>query len=71
MQNQNTPKITQYETNHYPVQLLLLVITCFLFIDCHVKAESGVYVGGHIRRERPNTITKLKTPVLLTLFCLM
>lgn len=39
----------------------LLVITCFLFIDCHVSmAESGVYVGGHIRRERPNTITKLK-----------
>ena len=23
-------------------------------------AESGVYVGGHIRRERPGTITKLK-----------
>ncbi|KAA6302996.1 MAG: Development-specific protein S [Candidatus Ordinivivax streblomastigis] len=35
----------------------------FLFVlmaisDC--MAQSGVYVGGHIRRERPATITKLK-----------
>ena len=28
--------------------------------DLMAQAGSGVYVGGHIRRERPNTVTKLK-----------
>ena len=32
----------------------------FLIIASDCMAESGVYVGGHIRRERPGTITKLK-----------
>ncbi|MBQ8055201.1 MAG: RICIN domain-containing protein, partial [Paludibacteraceae bacterium] len=33
----------------------------FLFVGVqNVFAEAGVYVGGHIRRERPGTITKLR-----------
>ena len=36
----------------------LLLLLLFLVFDCF--AESGVYVGGHIRRERPGTITTLR-----------
>ncbi len=35
--------------------MMLLTLSCN-----DVFAESGVYVGGHIRRERPGTITTLK-----------
>lgn len=35
----------------------LFLLTCS---DLLAQAGSGVYVGGHIRRERPSTITKLK-----------
>ena len=35
----------------------LFLLTCS---DLLAQAGSGVYVGGHIRRERPQTITKLK-----------
>ena len=36
----------------YSVLLMLLLAT-----DLLAQEGSGVYVGGHIRRERPNTIT--------------
>lgn len=37
------------------------VLTCpTLELRAQTNLVSGVYVGGHIRRERPNTITKLK-----------
>lgn len=36
---------------------LLLALVC---TDVCAQHGSGVYVGGHIRRERPNTITTLK-----------
>ena len=35
----------------------LFLLTCS---DLLAQAGSGVYVGGHIRRERPKTVTKLK-----------
>ncbi|WP_155808866.1 hypothetical protein [Xylanibacter brevis] len=35
-----------------------LLITLLWAAD--MAAQSGIYVGGHIRRERPNTVTKLK-----------
>ena len=35
----------------------LFLLTCS---DLLAQAGSGVYVGGHIRRERPSTVTKLK-----------
>jgi hypothetical protein len=38
--------------------LLIGVLTLAAISDC--VAQSGVYVGGHIRRARPATITKLK-----------
>lgn len=42
-------------------QLFVTVLLAFFAItDLLAQAGSGVYVGGHIRRERPNTITKLK-----------
>ena len=40
----------------YSVLLLMLLLAT----DICAQEGSGVYVGGHIRRERPNTITKLK-----------
>ena len=40
----------------YSVLLLMLLLAT----DLWAQEGSGVYVGGHIRRERPNTITKLK-----------
>jgi hypothetical protein len=36
------------------------LLAFFAITDLLAQAGSGVYVGGHIRRERPNTITKLK-----------
>ncbi len=39
------------------VAILLLTMT---LSDLMAQGGSGVYVGGHIRRERPGTITKLK-----------
>lgn len=42
-------------TNLVMLSILSVVMLCQ---DC--LAESGIYVGGHIRRERPGTITKLK-----------
>ena len=40
----------------------LLTLLSLLFVTMALMAQtwSGVYVGGHIRRERPTTITKLK-----------
>ncbi|MDR1119915.1 MAG: T9SS type A sorting domain-containing protein [Dysgonamonadaceae bacterium] len=38
--------------------ILALLFAFAAISDC--VAQSGVYVGGHIRRERPATITKLK-----------
>ena len=47
-------------------QLFVTVLLAFFAItDLLAQAGSGVYVGGHIRRERPNTIKKLKIPVLI------
>lgn len=43
----------------YSIGLFLLLFVSFLCAD--VFSQSGVYVGGHIRRERPNTITNLKS----------
>ena len=40
----------------YSVLLLMLLMAT----NICAQEGSGVYVGGHIRRERPNTITKLK-----------
>ena len=39
----------------FSILLLLMAVP-----DVSAQSGSGVYVGGHIRRERPNTITKLK-----------
>jgi hypothetical protein len=39
----------------------LLALLLALAATPYCLAQSGVYVGGHIRRERPATITKLKT----------
>lgn len=39
------------------IALLALLTTS---ADLMAQAGSGVYVGGHIRRERPNTVTTLK-----------
>lgn len=39
--------------------VLILILSFFVLIPENF-AQSGVYVGGHIRRERPKTITKLK-----------
>ncbi|MBR2249248.1 MAG: hypothetical protein IJ844_01870, partial [Prevotella sp.] len=42
---------------------LLCLAVMFLFpdiCDAQLPTGSGVYVGGHIRRERPNTIKTLK-----------
>ena len=42
-------------------QLFVTALLAFFAVaDLLAQAGSGVYVGGHIRRERPNTITKLK-----------
>ena len=40
--------------------LFLLFAPCTLIPANAQNEVSGVYVGGHIRRERPNTITKLR-----------
>ena len=37
---------------------LVITLSLITLVECY--AESGVYVGGHIRRERPGTIDKLK-----------
>lgn len=39
---------------------IILSLTLLLCVPVLLLAESGVYVGGHIRRERPSTIEKLK-----------
>lgn len=39
---------------------LLFLISCLSYITVAAQAGSGVYVGGHIRRERPRTIETLK-----------
>lgn len=44
--------------NFKPLCALLLLI--MLSISEHVSAQSGIYVGGHFRRERNHTITDLK-----------
>ena len=40
----------------------LVMALCAFFIASNMLAQagSGVYVGGHIRRERPATVEKLK-----------
>ena len=40
--------------------LTILAIVILMCSDLLAQAGSGVYVGGHIRRERPKTVTKLK-----------
>lgn len=40
--------------------LLFLTVFCLAAIEAMAQAGSGVYVGGHIRRERPATVQKLK-----------
>ena len=43
------------------MRLLLSIWMLFMALpDVSAQGGSGVYVGGHIRRERPNTVTKLK-----------
>jgi hypothetical protein len=44
--------------NLLPIILLSFLLAAASLVDG--VAQSGVYVGGHIRRERPATITKLK-----------
>ena len=46
----------------YLTPLLILLFVLLPAQEAHAqdKTVSGVYVGGHIRRERPGTITKLK-----------
>ena len=39
---------------------IIFLLVWLLCIPAMLFAESGVYVGGHIRRERPSTIEKLK-----------
>ena len=39
---------------------LLVLLTLFLGIDAWAQIGSSVYVGGHIRRARPSTITNLR-----------
>ena len=39
---------------------IIFLLVWLLCIPAMIFAESGVYVGGHIRRERPSTIEKLK-----------
>ena len=41
-------------------RLLLPLLLALVCTDVCAQHGSGVYVGGHIRRERPNTITTLK-----------
>jgi len=43
-----------------PLLLSMFVLLPTQEASAQDKAVSGVYVGGHIRRERPGTITKLK-----------
>ena len=48
--------------NTHFLRLSLLVLGCVLsFSPVEAQAGSGVYVGGHIRRERPSTIETLKS----------
>lgn len=44
--------------NYLKFLVLFILFSLAVVSDC--MADSGVYVGGHIRRERPGTITKLK-----------
>ena len=39
---------------------LLTLLTLFLALDAFGQIGSSIYVGGHIRRARPSTITKLR-----------
>ena len=41
-------------------RLLSIWMLFMALADVSAQGGSGVYVGGHIRRERPNTVTKLK-----------
>ena len=40
--------------------LFLLLILVFSGVSKTIAQSTGVYVGGHIRRERPGTIEKLR-----------
>ena len=40
--------------------IVALIWSCFTSIDGFAQVGTGVYVGGHIRRERPATVEKLK-----------
>lgn len=46
--------------SRFALGLLWLVAPCTVIPANAQNEVSGVYVGGHIRRERPNTITKLR-----------
>jgi hypothetical protein len=38
----------------------ILLLLAFCFVADFVNAQSGIYVGGHFRRDRPNTVNTLK-----------
>ena len=40
--------------------LFLLLVLVFSGVSKTIAQSTGVYVGGHIRRERPGTIEKLR-----------
>lgn len=51
----NSTKHEYIETNSF-----LLLILVFSGVSKTIAQSTGVYVGGHIRRERPGTIEKLR-----------
>ena len=54
-------KLRKYMDNTKKKVFLAVLCTLFAFSDTFAQNEvSGVYVGGHIRRERPGTVKKLR-----------
>lgn len=45
---------------HFITKLLLITLAVFVSSVTDMLAQSTIYVGGHFRRDRPNTITTLK-----------
>ncbi len=42
------------------IPLCLIMAFADTFAQIQYREVSGIYAGGHIRRRRPNTITKLR-----------